>query len=104
MKQVLSLHEGIGLPVLDLKGGSVVGIFGFARQRCVRVVCNGKENGKQKDMNKEQLLKQFEDRWGDDLKFVLHEQDVRELFSDISKLIDKLRPKVKDVMNTPHTS
>ena len=53
---------------------------------------------------KEQLLKQFEERWGDDLKFVLHEQDVRELFSDIAKLIDKLRPKVKDVMNTPHTS
>ena len=52
-------------------------------------------------MNKEQLLKQFEERWGDDLKFVLHEQDVRELFSDIAKMIDKVKPprKPRDTMN-----
>jgi len=39
-------------------------------------------------MDKGKLLHEFEEKWGDDLKYVLHEQDVRELFSDISKIMD----------------
>ncbi len=43
---------------------------------------------------KQELLYDFEQKWGDDLKYVLHEQDVRELFSDISKLMDGTSIKV----------
>jgi hypothetical protein len=48
---------------------------------------------------KERVLRSFEDKWGDELKVVLHSLDVRELFSDIAHLVDKVVKKPKQTQN-----
>lgn len=52
-------------------------------------------------MNKELLLREFEEKWGDDLKFVLNEVSVGELFSDLSKMLDKAAGKTAEKDTAP---